>query len=218
MAVHEAESYKDPGTPQEQTRRTFMANVSLGVGGIVTLVVGIPCLVSLIPSSLLSGGGQGTWAPLTPAELTSLQAATKTPVKLSISFKYADGYMPPAADDQFVWGIRLSPAQQATFQKKRPDLFADPTGKVDYPVVNLGFVIFSSICPHLGCHFDWVGDKSRFICPCHGSEYGFEGQYLAGPAPRGLDPLPFREQSGTAQITWIQYKQNQPSRLIVSYS
>ena len=97
---------------------------------------------------------------------------------------------------QFVRGVRLSDDQAKGFADKRPDLFmAIPDGKVaDYnpvsQVANMNFVIFSSICPHLGCHFNWVSDQKRFICPCHNSQYGIEGEYLAGPAPRGLDPLP----------------------------
>lgn len=40
---------------------------------------------------------------------------------------------------------------------------------------------------------------------------------LAGPAPRGLDPLPFREKDGQAEVTWIQYKSGQADRVIVAY-
>ncbi|HEY0798413.1 MAG TPA: ubiquinol-cytochrome c reductase iron-sulfur subunit, partial [Candidatus Baltobacteraceae bacterium] len=83
---------------------------------------------------------------------------------------------------------------------------------------SMGFVIFSSVCPHLGCRFNWLEEEKKFMCPCHGSQFGHEGEYLAGPAPRGLDPLPFRETNGTAQVTWIEYKQQQPSRVIISYT
>ena len=34
----------------------------------------------------------------------------------------------------------------------------------------------------------------------------------------GLDPLPFRDTNGKAEITWIQYKSGTPDRIIVSYS
>ena len=61
----------------------------------------------------------------------------------------------------------------------------------------MGFVIFSPICPHLGCYYNWSDAQNRFMCPCHGSQYTFDGTHVAGPAPRGLDPLPLREQSGS---------------------
>ena len=61
----------------------------------------------------------------------------------------------------------------------------------------MGFVIFSPICPHLGCYYNWSDAQNKFMCPCHGSQYTFDGTHIAGPAPRGLDPLPLREQSGS---------------------
>jgi len=41
---------------------------------------------------------------------------------------------------------------------------------------------------------------------------------LLGPANRGLDPLPFEEKSGVAQITWITYEQTTADRIAVSYT
>ncbi len=88
---------------------------------------------------------------------------------------------------------------------------------MDYPVVNMGFVVFSPICPHLGCYYNWSDAQNRFMCPCHGSQYTLDGTHVAGPAPRGLDPLPLREQSGAAEVTWIIYQSNTPQRIVVSY-
>ncbi len=117
-----------------------------------------------------------------------------------------------------MWAVKLTPDQVASFKQSRPDLFAPP-GEVNYPAVStMGFVLYSSVCPHLGCRYNWSPEAKRFICPCHGSQFGIEGQHLAGPAPRGLDPLPFREQSGKAEVTWIQYKSGQADRVIVAYS
>jgi Rieske Fe-S protein len=218
MPAH-AQAYQDPGTPEEQSRRQFLANASLAIGGVIGLVVAVPCVASLIPESLLKPGtGGGVWAPLSGDEMKSLEASTDSPVKITFSFKYQDGYLPPASDEEFVWGIKLSPDQVASFQKNRPDLFANPAGKVDYPAVVMNFVIFSSVCPHLGCRYNWDTDAKRFICPCHGSQFSLQGAHLAGPAPRGLDPLPFRDKDGKAEVTWIQYKSQDPDRIIVAYS
>jgi len=220
VAVHEAQAYKDPGTPEEQSRRTFLANATLAVGGVIGLVLTIPLLTSLIPESLISPdkSAGGTWADLPKDQFAKLDSKPGTPVKITFTFQYADGYFPPADDQQFVWGVKLSPDQAANFKAKRPDLFGSPTAEVKYDAVVMNYVIFSSICPHLGCRFDWNEAATRFICPCHGSQFGAEGDKLAGPAPRGLDPLPFREKDGKAEVTWIQYKSGQPDRLIVAYS
>lgn len=207
-------AYDDPGTAEEISRRTFMANATLAVGGIVGVVLAIPIVGSLIPQG---GGAKGSWAPLTADELKSLQAAAQTPVKLEFSLKSKDSYLPEQSSGEYVWGIKVDPAK---FMATRPDLpssgklpYADGT----YDVVNMGFVIMSPICPHLGCRPVWNSSATRFQCPCHGSQFNFDGEHVAGPAPRGMDPLPFREQSGTAQIMWIRYTSGTPNRVIISY-
>ena len=42
-------------------------------------------------------------------------------------------------------------------------------------------------CPHLGCRVPFCSSSQQFECPCHGSVYNVIGEYLAGPAPRGMD-------------------------------
>jgi len=208
---HVASAYEQPQTPEEVSRRTFMANATMTVSGIIGVVLAIPIVGSLVPSG---GEGKGSWSPLTKSEVDSLSQATDKPVKMTFTLKYKDGYLPTKEADEYVWGIKIDAAK---FQAARPDIYKVPGGKVDYPAVNFGFVIFSPICPHLGCRFNWSDSANKFLCPCHGSQYNFDGTHVAGPAPRGLDPLPFREQTGAADVTWIQYKPNQPNRVIVSY-
>jgi cytochrome b6-f complex iron-sulfur subunit len=45
-------------------------------------------------------------------------------------------------------------------------------------------------CVHLGCTVPWVPSEDHFHCPCHGSVYLYNGQRIAGPAPRSLDLFP----------------------------
>ena len=56
-------------------------------------------------------------------------------------------------------------------------------------VVNANDYIFalSEKCPHLGCHVPFCESSGRFECPCHGSVYDLAGEYIQGPAPRGMD-------------------------------
>ena len=43
------------------------------------------------------------------------------------------------------------------------------------------------VCTHLGCLYKWSDSNSRFECPCHGSKFTADGDYIEGPAPRSLD-------------------------------
>lgn len=213
-APHNAHGTDDDlGTPEEISRRTFMANAVVTMSGVIGLGLTIPIVGGLIPSD---ASGAGTWSPLTKTELTDLEAATQKPVKLTFTMTTKDAYLPEQTLPDYVWGVKVDPAR---FRKARPDLFAGPGGQaeVPYPVVSMSFVIFSPLCPHLGCRYDWNAGTGKFLCPCHGSVFDFEGVHLAGPAPRGLDPLPFREQSGVAQIMWIRYKSTTPDRVVISY-
>jgi nitrite reductase/ring-hydroxylating ferredoxin subunit len=45
----------------------------------------------------------------------------------------------------------------------------------------------SQKCPHLGCRVPFCDSSGRFECPCHGSIYDLAGEYIQGPAPRGMD-------------------------------
>ena len=42
-------------------------------------------------------------------------------------------------------------------------------------------------CVHLGCTVPFRDDCVSFKCPCHGSHYNVDGEYIDGPAPRSLD-------------------------------
>jgi len=208
MGQGHAEAYDNPGTPEEQSRRSFMANAVIGLGGVIGLGLAIPLVTSLLPGADVTAD---KWSPLTADEFAALQKATEKPIKVTFNLHETDGYLPPADEEQFFWAIK---ADLATMQKNRPELFA--TGDtLPYPVANLGFAIFSPICPHLGCRYSWVDDQNRFICPCHGSQFNNFGEHLAGPAPRGLDPLPLREASGKAEVTWIEYKQGTPDHIVL---
>lgn len=41
-------------------------------------------------------------------------------------------------------------------------------------------------CPHRQCDVEWQTEAQQFSCPCHGSEFAFDGAVLAGPAREPL--------------------------------
>jgi menaquinol-cytochrome c reductase iron-sulfur subunit len=206
-------AYDDPGTHEEVTRRTFMANATIAIGGLIGLGLAIPIVGALIPDV---GGGGATWTPLDEAGWKELQAATEKAVKIDIQLKSKDAYLPEESAPQSVWGVKIKDLSK--FKQLRTDLFPNGKDNLPYPVVNLGFAIFSPICPHLGCFYQYNADANKFQCPCHGSQFDHDGAHIAGPAARGLDPLPLREQSGVAQIEWIRYQPTVPDRIVISYT
>jgi menaquinol-cytochrome c reductase iron-sulfur subunit len=66
----------------------------------------------------------------------------------------------------------------------------------------------SAICPHLGCGVDYLPEAGQFECPCHEAFFAKDGALLAGPSPRGLDPLPVEilDRDGQQEI-WIAFQQ-----------
>jgi menaquinol-cytochrome c reductase iron-sulfur subunit len=204
--VAHAEAYKDPGTPEEQSRRTFMANAVIAVGGVIGLGITIPVVESLLPAS---GASSDQWSALTPTEAAAFKKTTDQPVKVTFTVKDVNGYFGEADVEQSVWAVKTT---EDKLRAARPELFTSE--KPPYAIINMGFAIFSPICPHLGCKYDWNKTQSKFICPCHGSEYSELGTHEAGPALRGLDPLPLRDYEGKVQITWIEYQSNTPQLIV----
>ena len=62
-----------------------------------------------------------------------------------------------------------------------------PSGRFHVTHTEHGLYTLYGVCTHLGCLPKWVPTNSRFECPCHGSKYQLNGQWIEGPAPRGLD-------------------------------
>lgn len=49
------------------------------------------------------------------------------------------------------------------------------------------FIAISTRCMHLGCPVAYRRAAQRFICPCHGGVYDFQGVVTGGPPVRPLD-------------------------------
>ena len=62
------------------------------------------------------------------------------------------------------------------------------------------FIAISTRCAHAGCPVRWVNAAQRFVCPCHGGVYDFEGKVAGGPPVRPLDRFVTRVQDGQVQI------------------
>jgi menaquinol-cytochrome c reductase iron-sulfur subunit len=61
-------------------------------------------------------------------------------------------------------------------------------------------VAVSTRCMHLGCPVRYIPAAERFICPCHGGVYDFQGAVSGGPPVRPLDRFYTRVREGMVEI------------------
>ncbi len=104
------------------------------------------------------------------------------------------------------------------FQFQSTDAFLKETETHEAWVIkhsDSDLTVFSPICTHLGCHYDWVASRQEFVCPCHNSFFSITGKVLAGPSPRPLDTLPYRIESGVLYVKWERYQAGVPEKILV---
>lgn len=61
-------------------------------------------------------------------------------------------------------------------------------------------IAFDPACTHLGCRINWVGDKDRYFCPCHGGVFGKDGKVVSGPPPKPLEQHPVKVENGQIYV------------------
>lgn len=62
------------------------------------------------------------------------------------------------------------------------------------------FIAVSTRCMHLGCPIRYIDASQRFVCPCHGGVYDFEGKVSGGPPVRPLDRFYTRTEKGRVLV------------------
>jgi len=101
---------------------------------------------------------------------------------------------------------------------KKFDILADKQDAWNrYPNVPVGSIYlrrtddkqvtaFNIICPHAGCFVQVDSKKPQFNCPCHNSQFHFDGTKANpdNPSPRGMDPLEVEIRNGDE--IWVQYQ------------
>ena len=74
----------------------------------------------------------------------------------------------------------------------------DPTRDTDK--LKQPYVAISNRCMHLGCPVRYVQASERFICPCHGGVYEFDGKVAGGPPVRPLDRFQTKVERGRVLV------------------
>jgi Rieske Fe-S protein len=93
-----------------------------------------------------------------------------------------------------VAGIGQAGKSTAYVRKRNPSIDTDKPDKYNQ------YVAISTRCMHLGCPVRFVEAASRFICPCHGGVYNFEGLVDGGPPVRPLDRFYTRVRNGQVEL------------------
>ena len=92
--------------------------------------------------------------------------------------------------------------------------------KVDEPVAGAdgsapaqqGIQAIYQVCTHLGCLIPFQAAENRFICPCHGSTFERNSDYVRGPAARNLDQFELEvTQDGTITVNTGRRVQGAPA-------
>ncbi len=84
-------------------------------------------------------------------------------------------------------------SETGTIQLDNPTSYAEgtatyvPEGRLYVVNAQGNLFALSQKCPHLGCRVPFCESSGRFECGCHGSIFDIGGEWIDGPAPRGMD-------------------------------
>jgi len=93
--------------------------------------------------------------------------------------------LPVFKEGEFGGVVTLGPASDLQPEGSSPENF--PKFKFWLSNTEEGVSALYKVCTHLGCLYNWRDQETKFICPCHGSQFTDNGQFIQGPAPRSLD-------------------------------
>lgn len=174
---------------QRLSRRSFIRRSTLAVWGLSATASVAGALYMLYPN--LAGQFGSTF---NVGKKTDFPAADPTKFQLNSAGVF---YQQPAK----TYVIHMSASTK--FQLKSA---ADIKSQLDYewivkdPVDGSYWVSLYQKCVHLGCTVPFRNDCDSFKCPCHGSHYNVDGEYLDGPAPRSLDRFQISFKGDTVMV------------------
>jgi menaquinol-cytochrome c reductase iron-sulfur subunit len=157
------------------TRRRLMEGTALTAGGIATALFGLPALgFALGP----------VFEDVTPTRWQ--------PVGAEGDFN-EDTYVPRVINIVPQIG---DPGKTTIYMRRfNPERDKVVKGEDSQP-----YVAISTRCAHLGCPVRYIQASKKFVCPCHGGVYGFQGQVEGGPPVRPLDRFYTRVRGGQVEV------------------
>lgn len=187
----------------DQSKRRFLIAATSAVGGVATVAVATPFVLSMLPSERAKAAG--------------------APVEVDIGKVEPGSMITVEWRGKPVWIINRT-QEMLDQMGKIEDKLSDPKLEVpqqpDYAKnatrsIKPNLMVLVGICTHLGCSpssklksgdsegmaSDWPGG---FFCPCHGSRFDLSGRVLKGsPAPINLQVPPHKYLSDTRLIIGV---------------
>ena len=157
------------------TRRRLMEGTALAAGGIATMAFALPGLGFAV-GPLFEDTTPTVWQKVGSPE--DFNDETYVPRVINIVPEIGD----PGKTTIYVRTFNPERDSEVKGQKSQP------------------YVAISTRCAHLGCPVRYIQASAKFVCPCHGGVYGFEGQVEGGPPVRPLDRFYTRVRSGQVEI------------------
>jgi Rieske Fe-S protein len=157
------------------TRRRLMTGAAHGAGAIATSAFLLPAL-GFAAGSAIFERPPARWEPVgQPSDFPN------------------DTYVPRVITP--IAGIGETGKTTVYMRAHNPDIDGP-----DDPSIDDRFIAVSTRCMHLGCPVRFVAASQRFICPCHGGVYDFEGKVTGGPPVRPLDRFYTRVRNGQVEV------------------
>ena len=169
---------KERGTPgafegETVTRRRFMTGGALAVGGVASAAFGLPALGFAL-GPLFEKTTPTVWQDVGAED--EFNPSTYVPRVINIAPEIGD-------------------PGKTTVYVRRFDPSRDNKRNEDQP-----YVAVSTRCAHLGCPVRYIQASQKFVCPCHGGVYDFQGKVVGGPPVRPLDRFYTRVRGGRVEL------------------
>ncbi|WP_442484071.1 ubiquinol-cytochrome c reductase iron-sulfur subunit [Aeoliella sp. SH292] len=168
----------DQSTPaRDVPRRSFMSKLAAAMVGLGALALAtVPGLAVLVdPLRKKQKSADGNWIRVT--SLSQLPADGKPRLFPVIN-----------AEPRDKWNLYDPQPEKPVFLIRKSE--------DELPIA------FSSVCPHLGCIFNFSSAEDCFICPCHNAIFHVDGHQDANctTSPRDMDTLDVKVDKATGDV------------------
>jgi Rieske Fe-S protein len=197
-----------------ENRRSFLGFLIFGIGAIFSAILGVPIVLYFIDPRHRKG----------PASAMKIVDGVKldelvvnTPAQGVVRDRRMDGWtLYPNDVIGRVWVMTMGPRPAGLNNKDAVHAFnRDAARKRAF------LMVFSTICPHLGCSINAGGPA--FTCPCHAATFNSDGKRsvpASNPAQRGMDILDWEideddPEFNRIMVTYKRYRANDAKKIPV---